>query len=192
MRCHSIGSDIKHFHSRQKEACARSGPEVYAKFKAWCDKYFVVTHRGPSGECRGVGGIFYDDVIGDFGGAGKSDYEAGFRHQMSCGSAICDSYFPIIEKRIKERYTKRKNDAQGVGIFQNFLKPTPEYRDTFSLFAFRAKTPYTEKEKAWQQIRRGRYVEFNLVYDRGTKFGFNTPGKEKIFWTYRSSVNTLS
>lgn len=133
-----IESDIKHFHTKQKEACDRSGPNVYSKFKEWCDKYFVVPHRGPSGECRGVGGIFYDDVTGDFSESGKSDYEAAYRHQMSCGSTICDSYFPIIQKRME--------------------------------------TSYTKSEKEWQQIRRGRYVEFNLVYDRGTKFGFNTPG----------------
>lgn len=39
----------------------------------------------------------------------------------------------------------------------------------------RKDTPYTEQNIEWKKVRRGRYVEFNLVIDRGTKFGFNTP-----------------
>lgn len=61
------------------------------------------------------------------------------------------------------------------------------------LFRENHKKPFDEQHKKWQKVRRGRYVEFNLVYDRGTKFGLETSGRtESILmslppeanWTY--------
>jgi coproporphyrinogen III oxidase len=50
----------------------------------------------------------------------------------------------------------------------------PAYRP---IVARRKATPYGERERAFQCLRRGRYVEFNLVYDRGTLFGLQSGGR---------------
>ena len=120
--------DATHFHKTLKDACDKSGKELYPKYKKWCDDYFNVTHRG---ERRGVGGIFFDDKD-------EPSKEECFQFVENCANAVIPSYIPLIQKH--------KDDV------------------------------FTEENKTWQQLRRGRYVEFNLLYDRGTKFGINTPG----------------
>lgn len=94
----------------------------------------------------------------------------------------CDDYFLI----------KHRGERRGIGgIFFDDLND----RDQDQLFAFatecansvipayipliekRKDTPFSPDNKAWQQLRRGRYVEFNLVYDRGTTFGLRTGGR---------------
>ena len=122
--------DVISFHRGIKEACDAHDKNYYPRFKKWCDEYFYVKHRG---ECRGVGGIFFDDMDDT-----EKDQESLFAFVQTCLGAFLPTYLPIIKKR----------------------------KDM----------PYSDREKQWQQLRRGRYVEFNLVHDRGTAFGLNTPG----------------
>ena len=93
----------------------------------------------------------------------------------------CDEYF----------FLRHRGEARGVGgIFFDYLESDLEklfdfVRDAGDAFleaylpvARRRKDmPYGEKERAWQEYRRGRYVEFNLIYDRGTLFGLKTGGR---------------
>lgn len=120
--------DAVHFHQTLKEACDEHDESYYPKFKEWCDKYFYIPHRN---ECRGVGGIFFDDID-------TPDQESAFNFITTCAHSVIPSYLPLVRKH--------KNDAYG------------------------------DRERQWQLLRRGRYVEFNLIYDRGTKFGLYTPG----------------
>jgi coproporphyrinogen III oxidase len=122
--------DVISFHRGIKEACDAHDKSYYPRFKKWCDEYFYVKHRG---ECRGVGGIFFDDMDDT-----EKDQESLFAFIQTCLGAFLPTYLPIIKKR----------------------------KDM----------PYSDREKQWQQLRRGRYVEFNLVHDRGTAFGLSTPG----------------
>lgn len=98
----------------------------------------------------------------------------------------CDDYFSN---------THRNGETRGIGgIFYDHLRPANEARadDLFHFQQLNGNTfleaylpivrkrkdhPYGEKEIFWQEIRRGRYVEFNLIHDRGTLFGLKTKGR---------------
>jgi coproporphyrinogen III oxidase len=121
--------DCQHWHQVAKKACDPFGPEIYPRFKTWCDDYFYIKHRN---EPRGIGGLFFDDL-------NELGFDQSFALMRSIGDAFLPAYVPIIEKR----------------------------RDI----------DYGEQERDFQLHRRGRYVEFNLVYDRGTLFGLQSGGR---------------
>jgi coproporphyrinogen III oxidase len=147
--------DVKHFHQTLKDACDQHHPEYYPTFKLWCDEYFYLKHRQ---ETRGVGGIFFD-------------YQDS-RPRLYHGP-----------------------DAQGPAANHSSAVGDIESRNWEQLFAFvqacgnaflpayvpivekRQDTEWGERERDFQLYRRGRYVEFNLVYDRGTIFGLQTNGR---------------
>lgn len=93
----------------------------------------------------------------------------------------CDEYF----------YLKHRKEARGVGgIFFDYIRSDPQkafaflqdagagFLDAYLPIAKRRKDQaYGAREKLYHEIRRGRYVEFNLLFDRGTKFGIETDGR---------------
>lgn len=137
--------------------------------------------------------------------------DARYFHQQI--KAVCDrhhaSYYPEFKKWADDYFfLPHRNETRGVGgIFFDRLSEntfaTLEQRFAFvkdvgNLFAplythfmeRNAKNDYGEREKTWQMLRRGRYVEFNLVWDKGTKFGLDTSGRtESILMSLPPQAN---
>lgn len=144
--------------------------------------------------------------------------DSQFFHE--CLKAACDkhstAYYPKFKQWADDYfYIKHRKETRGIGgIFYDRLSNqdgfTKEQRFDFmqsvgnsfcpiylSLVEKNRNLPFGDAEKNWQFIRRGRYVEFNLVWDRGTKFGLDTDGRtESILmsmppvanWVYNHQV----
>lgn len=105
-------------------------------------------------------------------------------------------FYPKYKKQCDEYFwNAHRNEARGIGgLFFDYLKETEEMKmedwynfvtdigNSFTnayipIVQKRKDLPYTEEQKKWQEIRRGRYVEFNLIHDKGTLFGLKTNGR---------------
>lgn len=125
--------------------------------------------------------------------------QANWFHQQLKNT--CDKHHPDFYPKFKKWadeyfFIKHRNETRGIGgIFFDHLNETSTPLSKEQLFQFvksvgetfaptyvelitlNKELSYTEQNTQWQLLRRGRYVEFNLVYDRGTKFGLETNGR---------------
>jgi coproporphyrinogen III oxidase len=125
--------------------------------------------------------------------------EDAVHFHQTCKTA-CDKHNPDFYPKYKKQcddyfWNAHRNEARGIGgLFFDYLKATEEQsmEDWYNfvsevgnsfleaylpIVAKRKELPYSAEQRTWQEIRRGRYVEFNLVHDKGTLFGLKTNGR---------------
>lgn len=151
---YGFAEDAHHLHSTLKQACDLHNPNYYTVFKLWCDEYFYLNHRQ---ETRGVGGIFFDYQDG------RGKLYKGDKQQAAL--ELSDRIGEVPDRSWQELFSFTQSCAAA------FL---PAYAP---IVQRRRDTPWGDRERDFQLYRRGRYVEFNLVYDRGTIFGLQTNGR---------------
>ena len=127
-------------------------------------------------------------------------FEEDAIHFHTICKEACDKHDHSFHKKYKERcdeyfWNTHRNEARGIGgLFFDYCKATEEmsmqqwydfvtevgnsFLNSYIPIVLKRKdADYTNEEKDWQEIRRGRYVEFNLVHDKGTLFGLKTNGR---------------
>ena len=140
-------------------------------------------------------------------------FEEDCKHWHTCAKAACDPFGEDLYTKFKNWcdqyfYIKHRQEARGIGglFFDDYNDISFEH--SFGLMQsigdhfIKAYEPivtkrhglsYTEEEKTFQRYRRGRYVEYNLVYDRGTLFGLQSNGRTEsilmslppeVIWRY--------
>lgn len=127
-------------------------------------------------------------------------FEEDAEHFHKICKAACDRHDPQFYPEYKIKcdeyfWNSHRNEARGIGgLFFDYCKVSGE-RSMENWFDFvtdvgdsfleayipivekRMDLPFSEEQRNWQEIRRGRYVEFNLVHDKGTLFGLRTNGR---------------
>jgi len=128
-------------------------------------------------------------------------FEEDAKHFHQTYKEVCDNFntafYPAFKKECDNYFVNwhRNEERRGIGgIFYDYQRPTEKQDASFWLHfanacgeafitayipiaAKRKNISYSNENKYWQEIRRGRYVEFNLVHDRGTLFGLKTNGR---------------
>jgi coproporphyrinogen III oxidase len=151
-------------------------------------------------------------------------FEEDARHFHQVCKKACDlfdkDFYLHYKKKCDEYFwNTHRNEARGVGgLFFDYLRPNEKFNvenwydfvtevgDHF-LEAYipivnkRKNTDFSASQRAWQEIRRGRYVEFNLIHDKGTMFGLKTNGRiesilmslpPRVQWHYNHQTRTNS
>jgi coproporphyrinogen III oxidase len=127
-------------------------------------------------------------------------FEEDVKHFHQVCKMACDKHNPNFYEEYKKKcddyfYNSHRGEARGVGgLFFDYCKATEDFSmqqwydfvtevgNSFleayvSIVERRKSIEYSQENKDWQEIRRGRYVEFNLVHDKGTLFGLKTNGR---------------
>jgi len=159
-------------------------PTVHANFR-----YFemmnddgVITDRWFGGGCDLTPYYLFEEDVTHF--------------HSTCQKACGPEWYPAFKKNCDEYFVnKHRGERRGVGgIFYDYIRPDDKLNSDYwfdlakaNAEAFvasylpimhrRKNEPYTDRHIRWQEIRRGRYVEFNLIHDRGTLFGLRSGGR---------------
>lgn len=159
-----VAQDTADFHEAFKAACNEADIKFYPAFKSWCDEYFYIPHRN---QARGVGGIFYDYL--------------GLNRLGS-------DHTPVTSGRFGKGGVSQEATAEGMQVAANAAIDWADglafTRDVGRAFASiypaiirrHLAESWTDEQRHHQLVKRGRYAEYNLLYDRGTRFGLMTGG----------------
>ncbi|KJP90312.1 hypothetical protein AK88_00160 [Plasmodium fragile] len=176
-----------HFHHSFKVVCDKYNHLFYKYFKKWCDMYFRIRHRNIS---RGIGGIFFDNLLDNtIKNKIKAKQKNGKARELqnisinlsnrnagnlnaNYNNSHTNKKLPSDERPCKCHSCNPIMDNSYRMIFLFVQECIINFRKTYLyILAQTIHCKYDDNMVKWQHVCRGRYAEFNLIYDRGTKFG---------------------